>query len=109
MRVASKAAEGEPAALAAIDSIARHLAIGLVSLTNIFNPRTLLLGGVMRPVLAFCLETLRSQVSAGIVPGMHVPDIRLSTLGELECAIGAATITHHRACDIAHIEVADIG
>jgi N-acetylglucosamine repressor len=108
MRVASKAAEGDPAAQAAIDSIADYLTIGLVSLTNIFNPRTVVLGGVMRPVLASCLEVLRGRVSAGIVPGMQVPEIRLSTLGEMECAIGAATITHHRACDISSMEIADI-
>jgi predicted NBD/HSP70 family sugar kinase len=108
MRVASKAAEGDSVAQAAIDSIADYLTIGLVSLTNIFNPRTIILGGGMRPVLASCLEVLRGRVSAGIVPGMHVPEIRLSTLGEMECAIGAATITHHRACDISHMEIADI-
>jgi len=109
MRIASKAVEGDRAARAAINSIADYLTIGLLSLTNIFNPHTIFLGGAMRPVLASCLEALRGRVGAGIVPGMRVPEIRLSTLGEMECAIGAATITHHRACDVSHIEIADIG
>ena len=62
----------------------------------------------MRPALAFCLNSLREEVAARIVPGMKTPEIRLSTLGELECAIGAATITHHWACDVSNFEIAKI-
>jgi hypothetical protein len=39
------------------------------------------LGGVMSPILEFCLDDIRSRIAAGIVPGTTVPEVRLSVLG----------------------------
>ncbi|MDZ5452849.1 ROK family transcriptional regulator [Labrys sp. ZIDIC5] len=103
--VAAAAHAGDRNAGAAIDELADHLIIGLTSLTNIFNPSTIVLGGAMRPVLAARLDRLSQAVGAGIVPGMTRPQIRLSTLGEMECAIGAATIAHHQDFDVSNIEI----
>lgn len=90
----------EPAALAALDSLSRHLGLGIISLVNVFNPASVVLGGVMRPLIAQCLDTLRPMVAEGIVPGIPVPELRLSTLGVYESAIGAASLAHHRTFDV---------
>jgi len=106
--VATRAVEGDAAAQAAMDSIAHHLLIGLISLANVFGPRTIFLGGTMRPVLASCLDRLQQGVARGIVPGMEAPEVRLSALSELECAIGVATISHHQAFDISSVEIVSV-
>lgn len=104
--VAAAAGRDDPAALAAIDSLALHLGRGIVSLVNIFNPTTILLGGVMRPVIGRMIPSVARTVAAGIVPGIRVPDIRLSSLGLAECAIGAATIAHHRTFGPPNVDLA---
>ncbi|MCX5480022.1 ROK family transcriptional regulator [Kaistia geumhonensis] len=95
--VAGAAAAGEARALAAIETLARHLARGIVVLVNIFNPTTVVLGGVMRPILPLVLPLVERDVAEHIVPGMRMPEFRLSSLGIFECAIGAATLAHQRA------------
>jgi N-acetylglucosamine repressor len=105
-QVARAAENGDPYAGAAMDELIRHLVTGLTTLVNIFNPGTIVLGGAMRPVLAARLDHIEGAVGGAIVPGMARPRIRLSTLGELECAVGAATIAHHQAFDVSNIEIA---
>lgn len=103
--VADAATSGDHKACDAMDDLAGHLITGLTSLVNIFNPGTIVLGGPMRPVLAARLGMIAEAVAGAIVPGMQRPQIRLSTLGELECAVGAAAIAHHRAFDVSNIEI----
>ncbi len=104
-RVAAAATAGDEAALKAVRSISDHLATGIASLVNAFNPRTVVLGGPMRPVIALIIPEVSAAVAARIVPGMVAPEIEASKLGVMECAIGAATIAHHHATDISHVEV----
>jgi len=103
-RIARAARRRDPAALAAVASLARHLGLGLVALTNIFNPSTIVLGGIMRPLIELCLDRLRKTLADGIVPGALVPEIRMSALGLLECAVGAAAVAHHHSFDIANFD-----
>ncbi|MBZ9935757.1 ROK family transcriptional regulator [Mesorhizobium sp. BR1-1-16] len=104
--VAAAAEAGNPGAVIAIDHLAERLGRGVVSLVNIFNPTMIVLGGVMRPVIERMIPVFEAVVAAGIVPGMRMPDIRLSALGLHECAIGAATIAHHRAFDLSNFDLA---
>ena len=98
--VATKAEAGDASARDALESLCHSLSLGIVSLVNIFNPTVVMLGGSLRPVLGLGLTEIQRQVAEAIVPGMTVPDIRMSAHGNLECAIGAATLAHHHAFDI---------
>jgi len=98
---------GDAAASAAVAALAGSLARGIVTLVNVFNPTTIVLGGVMRPVLARMIPQLRRAVAEAIVPGMHVPDFRLSALGLYECAIGVATLAHQRAFGPPDVDLGD--
>ena len=99
--IAAKAECGDSVAIAALDQFCRYLSLGIVSLVNIFNPTTIMLGGSSRPVIAKCLPDIQKIVADSIVLGMTVPDIKLSSHGNLECVIGAAMVVHHHAFDIA--------
>ena len=57
--------KGSAPAVAAVRKLEAYLAIGMVNLTNIFNPSDIVLGGMMRPVLELCLDRLRQAVAAG--------------------------------------------
>jgi predicted NBD/HSP70 family sugar kinase len=103
--VVAAAEAGDPAALAAIDSFSHYLSLGIISLVNIFNPTTIMLGGVMRPVTEWGLEAIQAQVANGIVPGIKIPEVRLSLLGNYECAVGAAALAHHHAFDISKVDL----
>jgi predicted NBD/HSP70 family sugar kinase len=103
--VAAAEKAGDPRARQVVESITRHLITGLVSLTNIFNPNEIVLGGLMRPLFAPHMAALIQGVRAGIVPGMAVPPLRLSAGEEFECAIGAASIAHHESFDVSNIEL----
>ena len=98
-QVAAAIGAGDAKAIAAVDQLAKHLATGLVNLTNIFNPSDIVLGGTMRPVLVHCVEQLRATVAARIVAGIKPPNLALSRNDAFECAIGAAAIAHHGQFD----------
>jgi len=98
--VARAAAGGDAAALSAVEAVAHYLSLGIVTLVNTFNPAAIVLGGVMRPVIQACLPAVQARVAAEIVPGTLVPEVRLSPLGDSECAIGAAALAHQRAFDV---------
>lgn len=105
--VAAALDAGEHRARHAAQALSKALGQGIVSLVNVFNPSTVILGGIMRPVLERCLPLVRTEVAGATIPGLPAPDIRLSLLGEAECAIGAATIAHHRAFDISELPLLD--
>ena len=100
---------GDPRAVRAVDEIVSALSLGLVTLTNAFNPDEIVLGGAMGPVLELVIGTLQERLERDVVPGMLVPRISLSRLGDLHCAIGAAAIAHHEASDISHVGLATFG
>jgi N-acetylglucosamine repressor len=105
--IALNAKAGKGTALRTIRAFARELSKGAVALVNIFNPTTIILGGLMSPILELCLDEIRSRIAAGIIPGAKVPEVRLSALGIFDCAIGAASIAHHHLFDISNFELSE--
>jgi predicted NBD/HSP70 family sugar kinase len=103
-KVAAAEKAGDRRAGEVVESITRYLVRGLVSLTNIFNPNEIVLGGLMRPLLAPHMAAIGHGVRSGIVPGMAMPALKLSAGEEFECAIGAASIAHHESFDVSNIE-----
>ncbi|WP_165807532.1 ROK family transcriptional regulator [Rhizobium rhizogenes] len=103
--VVTEADAGNTKASEALSQFTHWMSLGIVSLINIFNPSTVILGGSMRPVLAHTIQDIRERVQRDIIPGIPIPDVRLSELGKFECAIGAATIAHHHAFDISRVEI----
>lgn len=100
--------QGDPRAIRATSSIAQHLATGLVSLVNIFNPAAVILGGALTPVLRRALAEVKASVATRIIPGTRMPDVQISPLGTYECAIGAACVSHHNEFDISNVEIGGV-
>ena len=107
IKTAEKAAAGDQAAQSAIDKLCNDLSRGIASLTNIFNPAVIFLGGPMRPVLKSKLGDIQQRVADTIVPGMTVPVIKMSEHGDQECAVGAATVAHHHLFDVPWTDMAN--
>ena len=104
-RVAARLAQGDPEAARAVAELADHLARGLINITNIFNPGEIVLGGGMRPILPDVCDAMRPTIKQGIIPGMNVPALTVSRLGEFECAIGAAATAHHEEFDLSNLDL----
>ena len=92
--VQQAAEEGDPGALAVIDEFARWVALGLVNLTNAFDPRAFVLGGGLAEGAHLYLEPIRHWFTELL----YAPDLRphpalsFAELGEHAGAIGAALL-----------------
>lgn len=104
--IAALAVAGNPSARAAAGHLERYLSIGLISLTNIFNPGNIIVGGEMRPIVGVVLDELRNSVRSGIISGIPAPSINLSQNGDFECAIGAAALVHQQEFDESSVGLA---
>ena len=104
--VIAAAQQGDPRAKAVLAEYARALGLGLVSLTNTFNPSDIVVGGSLQPLVHACLPALQNLVRDGIVPGMDIPAVSVSRNGLYECAIGAAALAHQQAFDEACVGLA---
>ncbi len=58
------AGQGEPAVLSALDEVGRYLGIGIANLINAFNPRMVVLGGVLSTVGPYLLPRAQQEVQA---------------------------------------------
>lgn len=98
--------QGDTRAKAVLADYARALGLGLVSLTNLFNPSDIVIGGSLQPLVQACLQPLEQALQAGIVQGMQMPAVSTSRNGMFECAIGAAALAHQQAFDEAYVGLA---
>lgn len=88
------AAEGDADALAVFDAFGRWVALGLVNLTNLFDPQVFVLGGGLVEAGEILLAPVRRAFSAMVMHGDRRPrvDIVPAVLGERAGAIGAALL-----------------
>jgi len=92
--VQSAARDGDPDALAVVDQFARWVALGLVNLTNAFDPRMFVLGGG----LAEGADLYFGPIQRWFGELLYAPDLRphpdlaFAVLGEHAGAIGCALL-----------------
>lgn len=87
----AKRAMNDPGMRTALAGLGRDLGIGLATLATVLDPAVIVLGGYFVPLGEFIAPTA-SEVLATRIPSaaMHVPEIRLSSLGIHAAAVGAA-------------------
>jgi len=87
------AAAGSPIALAALDRVGRWLGIGLAGLVNVFNPRMIVLGGLLGRLQPFMREPLDAEFQRRALPASRAL-VRLvpATLGIDAPLLGAAEL-----------------
>ncbi len=92
-RVLRDAADGSPAALAAIDHVGRWLGIGLGGLVNILNPRMIVLGGLHARLYPLVREALEVELALHSLPAPRA-QVRIvpATLGVDAPLVGAAEL-----------------
>lgn len=103
--IAQRLNDGDETASAAVATLSSHLARGLVDLTNLLNPTSIVFGGSMLPLLDAIVDKAAGTLAAEIVPGMPMPRLMVSRIGPFECAIGAAAMAHHDEFDITNIDL----
>ncbi|WP_428950787.1 ROK family protein [Streptomyces sp. cg35] len=86
-----RAEAGDPRTVEALDRVAHDLGLGLALLTDVLNPRVVVLGGYFTHIgdrfLDRVRETVRARVMAPLAGGCEV---RLSELGFVAAAYGGA-------------------
>ncbi|MFI5428770.1 ROK family protein [Aeromicrobium sp. UC242_57] len=95
--VAERAAS-DAAVQAALTQLGRDLGNGLATLTAVLNPSAIVLGGYFVPLGEFIVPAAQ-EVLAERLPSaeLHLPEIRLSSLGIQAAALGAA---EHALADV---------
>ena len=92
--VTAAAAEGDADALAVMERFATWVALGLVNLTNIFDPEVFVLGGGMVAAGDVLLDPVRRALPALMPSTANRPPVPVvaAALGERAGAIGAALL-----------------
>ncbi|GMA64902.1 ROK family transcriptional regulator [Alicyclobacillus fastidiosus] len=90
------AQSGDASATAAIQSAASYLGIGIASLVNGLNPALILIGSRVGPASHLIIDTVDETVRDRSFTEPYSPTrIQNSALGDLTCAIGAASLVLH--------------
>ncbi len=92
-QVLRDAADGSPAALAALAHVGRWLGIGIGALVNILNPRMIVLGGLNARTYPFVREILEAEMARHSLPASRA-QVRIvpAALGVDAPLIGAAEL-----------------
>jgi predicted NBD/HSP70 family sugar kinase len=89
----AEAEAGSPTALAAFDGVGRWLGIGLAGLINIFNPRLVILGGVLGRTLPFVSRTMEAELDRrALAAPRRLVRVVPSSLGVDAPLLGAAEL-----------------
>ena len=92
-RVLAEAAAGTPTAVAALEHVARWLAIGLAGLVNVLNPRLIVLGAMHGRIYPAVRATVEAEFVRRTLPGPRsLVRIVPATLGPNAPLLGAAEL-----------------
>ena len=92
--VAIAATEGDPAALAAMDSLGHWLAAGLALVTDVLDPEVIVVGGGVASAAGMFLPLAVSEYAGLITGAGHrpIPRVELARFGDRAGIIGAALL-----------------
>lgn len=92
-RVMAEAAEGAPAALNALEITGRWLGVGLVALTNIFDPEVIVLGGLFGRLHPFVAASVEAELDRrALRASRELVRVVPSKLGVGATLVGAAEL-----------------
>lgn len=87
------AEQDDPVAIAAIEQAGVHLGIGIVNLSNIFDPGLVVVGGALSLCGKWLVPKIQSIINAEILPPLRDKiRVEISSHGEDACAIGAVAL-----------------
>jgi predicted NBD/HSP70 family sugar kinase len=90
----------ERAALSTLKDWSFYLGRGVATLTSIFNPTRIVLGGPVAVLYELCREQVLHNVRHNLLDDHPIPEIRLSGLGPEGPAIGGASMLHKRMLSV---------
>ena len=92
-QVARLAREGYPGAMAAVDEVARWLGVGLVNLTNTFNPEMIVVGGGVSALGELLLRPARELVrEIALPPNKDQVRVAAAALGNTAGLVGGGLV-----------------
>src|SRR4051794_13541372 len=91
-RVTELAHAGDPAARAAVETIARALGAGISGLVNAFDPEVVVIGGGVIALGELLLAPVRAEAAARLGPPVHGTPIVAARFGDDAGMIGAAVL-----------------
>lgn len=89
-----KAAEGDLAAIAAMNDWSFYLGRGLAIISSIFNPSRIVLGGPVAGLFRYCEADILETIRRNLLDDHPVPQVSLSELGLEGPALGGASMLH---------------
>ncbi|MGI8727396.1 MAG: ROK family protein [Solirubrobacterales bacterium] len=90
--VTSAALAGDPAAVAAVETIGRRLGTALAGLANAFDPDRIVVGGGVMAAGELLLDPAREELRERALPPQNEVPVTAAALGEHAGMIGAATM-----------------
>ncbi|MGC8972152.1 MAG: ROK family transcriptional regulator [bacterium] len=82
--------KGDKFILNIFEEVGEYLGIGIANLINFFNPELIILADELTKAEDLILEPVKRSIRLHALP--PIPDIVISKLGTLACAVGAATL-----------------
>lgn len=102
--IVEAARQGDPLCREVVEQAGRYLGVGIANLLNLLNPGLITLGGALPLAGDYFLEAVRSSVRERAIPkAAQEAKIVVSSLGDDDVAIGAATIVLQRALEPGHV------
>ena len=91
--VAQAARQQDELTLSALETLAGHFSVGIANLVNAFNPKLVVLGGSLLPVMPWLVPAITASVEKNILPPLRgITRIEITSQGEDACLLGAIAL-----------------